>query len=238
MTASETTQSIPTHDGGQMPTFVAMPASGRGPGIVVLQEIFGVTDYIKQRTRDLAGLGYVAMAPQLYWRLGSDVELPENTPEGLQQAFGYMQRMDEAQAVDDAAAALEYLRRLPETAGRAGTLGFCLGGRLAFRLAVASDPDAVVSYYGSGIGQLLDAADRVRAPILFEFGEADQYLPLEESGRIGATFGSRADAEVHLHAGAGHAFDNPSPMFHHAEASRAAWPQTVGFLRRYLPPER
>jgi carboxymethylenebutenolidase len=236
MTASDTTQFVPTHDGGQMPAFVAMPASGRGPGIVVLQEIFGITDYIKQRTRDLAALGYVAMAPQLYWRLGPDVELPENTQEGLQQAFGYMQRMDEAQAVDDAAAALEHLRRMSATAGRAGTLGFCLGGRLAYRLAVASDPDAIVSYYGSGIGQLLDSADQVRAPILFQFGEADQYLPLDESRRIGSTFGSRPDAEVHTHAGAGHAFDNPSPMFHHAEASRAAWPQTADFLRRYLPP--
>jgi carboxymethylenebutenolidase len=237
MTASDTTQLIPTHDGGQMPAFVAMPASGRGPGIVVLQEIFGVTEYIKQRTRDLAGLGYVAVAPQLYWRLGDGVELPENTPEGLQQAFGYMQRLDEAQAVDDAAATLEYLRGLAGTAGRAGTLGFCLGGRLAFRLAVASDPDAVVSYYGSGIGQLLDAADQVRAPILFHFGDADQYLPLSESSQIGQTFAGRQDAEVHMHAGAGHAFDNPSPMFHHAEASREAWPQTADFLRRYLPPD-
>jgi carboxymethylenebutenolidase len=99
MSGSDSSQIVTTHDGGQMPAFAALPATGRGPGIVVLQEIFGITEYIKQRTRDLAALGYVAMAPQLYWRLGADVELPENTPEGLQQAFGYMQRLDEAQAV-------------------------------------------------------------------------------------------------------------------------------------------
>src|SRR3954453_17186890 len=122
MSASDSTRIVTTHDGGQMPAFVAMPASGHGPGIVVLQEIFGVTDYIKQRARDLASLGYVALAPQLYWRLGSDVELPENTPEGLQQAFGYMQRMDEAGAVRDASAALSFARALPETNGRAGVL--------------------------------------------------------------------------------------------------------------------
>ena len=237
MSASDSTRIVTTHDGGQMPAFVAMPASGHGPGIVVLQEIFGVTDYIKRRARDLASLGYVALAPQLYWRLGSDVELPENTPEGLQQAFGYMQRMDEAQAVDDAVAALEYLRNAPETRGRVGAVGFCLGGRLAYKLAAASEPDAVVSYYGSGIGNALDKADQVHAPIQFHFGDADQYLPLEESDRIRDTFSSRSNSEVHMQPGAGHAFDNPSPMFHHADASRAAWPLTTEFLRRYLPPE-
>jgi carboxymethylenebutenolidase len=125
---------------------------------------------------------------------------------------------------------------MTETSGRAGTLGFCLGGRLAYKLGVAADPDVVVSYYGSGIGGELGAADQVRAPILFQFGQADQYLPLEEAERIRAAFAGRSDAEAHVHAGAGHAFDNPSPMFHHAEASRAAWPQTADFLRRYLPP--
>src|SRR5438477_6242441 len=118
-----------------MPAFVARPTSGRGPGIVVLQEIFGVTEYMKQRARDLASLGYVAAVPQLYWRLGRDIETPENTPEGLQEAFGYMQRLDQRQAVDDAAAALDYLRSLPETGGKAGVLGFCMGGRLAYELA-------------------------------------------------------------------------------------------------------
>jgi carboxymethylenebutenolidase len=235
MTQPERTELIPTHDGGQMPAFVARPPSGRGPGLVVLQEIFGVTDYIKRRTRDLANLGYVAVAPQLYWRLGPDIQTPENTPEGLQQAFGYMQRLDQPQAVDDAVAALEHLRSLPETGGRAGVLGFCMGGRLAYEVAAAADPDTVVCYYGSGIGNRVEAAARISSPILFHFGDNDQYLPLEEAHRVRDTFASRPDAEVHLHAGAGHAFDNPSPMWHHKGASEEAWPQTAAFLRRYLP---
>jgi carboxymethylenebutenolidase len=237
MTVSETTQNVTTHDGGQMPAFVAMPESGRGPGLVLVQEIFGITDYIKQRARDLAGLGYVAMAPQLYWRLGSDVKLAEDTPEGLQQAFGYMQRLDAEQAVDDAAAALDALRQMPETSARAGTIGFCMGARLAYMLAASASPDVVVCYYGSGIGNQLEVAGQVRAPILFHFGDSDQYLPLDEAQRVRDTFGGRSNAEIHMHAGAGHAFDNPSPMFHHAQASAEAWPQTAAFLRRYMPPD-
>jgi carboxymethylenebutenolidase len=235
MTLSDSTEIVTTHDAGRMRAFVARPPDGRGPGMVVLHEIFGVTEYMKQRARDLANLGYLVLVPQLFWRLGTDVELPENTPEGLQQAFGYLQRLDETRAVDDAAAALEHLRQIPQTAGQAGALGFCMGGRIVFKLAAAADPDAVVSYYGSGIGEQLQSADRIRGPILFHFGEADQYLPLEEANRIRDAFAGRPDAEVHMHAGAGHAFDNPSPMFHHAAAAQEAWPETAAFLRRYLP---
>src|SRR5215471_12054113 len=210
---AETTETVTTHDGGKMPVFAFRPASATGPGLVMLQEIFGVTDYIKKRAGDLASVGYVVLVPQLYWRLGPDVRLPENTPEGLQQAFGYMQRLDEPQAVDDAAATLEHLRALPEARGKAGVFGFCLGGRLAYRVGVAADPDVVVSYYGSGIGNLLDGATQVTAPVVFHFGDADQFLTVEEANRIGAAFAGRPGTEVHMHAGAGHAFDNPSPMF-------------------------
>jgi carboxymethylenebutenolidase len=235
MSLSDNTEVVTTHDGGRMPAFVVRPRSGNGPGVVVLQEIFGVTKYLEQRARDLAALGYVALVPQLYWRLGQNVALPEDTPEGLQQAFGYLQRLDEAQAVDDAAAALEYLRALPETAGKAGVLGFCMGGRLAYKLAAASDPDVVVSYYGSGIANQLELVHQIGAPIVFHFGDNDPYLPTDEAQRIAAAFATHPACEVHMHADAGHAFDNPSPMFHHARASAEAWPQTAAFLERYLP---
>ncbi|MDQ3810470.1 MAG: dienelactone hydrolase family protein [Chloroflexota bacterium] len=236
MTLSDSTETIPTRDGREMPAFAARPRGGRGPGLVMLHEIFGVTEYIRRRARDLAALGYLALVPHLYWRLAPNLELPENTTEGLQEALGYMQRLDEPQAVEDAATALDHLRGMPETGGKAGVLGFCLGGRLAYTVATRSEPDVVVSYYGSGIAGQLELAPRVRGPILFHFGDNDQYLPVVEAERIGAAFSGREDAEVHMHAGAGHAFDNPSPLFHHRQASEEAWPQTVAFLRRYFPP--
>ena len=236
MTTSDTgTISIKTHDGGQMPAHIARPGSGRGPGIVILHEIFGITDYQKRRAQDLANLGYIAVIPDLFWRIESGVSLPEDTQAGLQQAFGYLQKLDEPRAIDDAVAAMEYLRALPETGGRAAVLGFCMGGRLAYGVAAKADPDVVVSYYGSGIGAQLDAADRVTSPILFHFGEADQFLPVDEAEQIRNAFSSHANAEVHMHAGGGHAFDNPSPMFHHPDCAAEAWQQTVEFLQRRFP---
>jgi carboxymethylenebutenolidase len=111
-----------------------------------------------------------------------------------------------------------------------------MGGRLAYELAAAANPDVVVSYYGAGIGNELDAAERISAPIIFHFGDNDQYLSLDEANQVREHFEKRRDAEVHMHAGAGHAFDNPSPMFHHSGAAQAAWPQTADFLKRHLPP--
>jgi carboxymethylenebutenolidase len=233
---SDRSVEVTTHDGGRMPGYLVAPASGRGPGLVLLQEIFGITEYLKRRARDLAGLGYVTLVPDLYWRLEPNVTLPEDTPEGLQQGIGYLQRLDEPQAVDDAVAALEYLRGVPETGSRAGVLGFCMGGRLAYEVAVADDPDVVVSYYGSGIGSQLQDAGRIDHPIIFHFGTADSYLPLEEAERIRDAFAAHPASQVHFHEGAGHAFDNPSPMFHHPQASQEAWPQTAAFLQRHFPP--
>jgi carboxymethylenebutenolidase len=218
-----------------MPAFVATPASGSGPGILLLHEIFGVTEYIRRRARDLAALGYVVLVPHLYWRLAPSLEVAEDTQEGLQEAFGFMQRLDEPQAVEDAADALAYLRSMPSTGGRAGVLGFCLGGRLAYKVAAAAAPDVAVSYYGSGIGQLLDQAGQIGMPILFHFGSSDQFLPVAEAEQITAAFSSHTDAEVRMHDGGGHAFDNPSPMWHHAGSSAEAWPQTSTFLEHHLP---
>ncbi|MGI9149591.1 MAG: dienelactone hydrolase family protein [Chloroflexota bacterium] len=233
---SDDTLLVSTHDGRSMPAFVARPASGSGPGLLVLQEIFGITDYVRRRASDLAELGYVTLVPELYWRLGPHIATDETTPAGLQEAFGYFGKLDMAQAADDAVAALEHMRGMPETGGKAGVLGFCLGGRLAYEVGVRSTPDVVVSYYGAGIADRLEDAGRLACPVIFHFGGADPYLPPEQAHRIQQVFASRPDTEVHMHPGANHAFDNfNSPMFYTPAASEAAWPQTTAFLDRNFP---
>jgi carboxymethylenebutenolidase len=236
MTTFDRTLSVPTHDGGSMPAFAALPSAGRGPGLVLIQEIFGVTDYLKRRARDLANMGYVVVVPELYWRLGSNVTTDETTEAGLQEAFGYFSRLDVPQAADDCAAALEYARGMPETGGRAGVMGFCLGGRLAYEVGVRANPDVVVSYYGAGIADRLEDAPRLRCPVIFQFGGDDPYLPAEQAQRIEAAFSGHPGAEFHTHPGAGHAFDNfRAPIFYHQAAAEAAWPQTRAFLQRSYP---
>jgi len=190
------------------------------PGLLLLQEIFGVSGYIKQRAADLAALGYYVIAPELYWRLD------ENEVEELQQAMEIAGRLDWGQAVTDAVAALDHLR---ERGKLTGVVGFCFGGGLAFNVAAVSSPDVLVSYYGSALPRLLNLAPKVSATSLHHFGNADTYLDPD------AVIPALGDAEIHRYDGAGHAFDNPMPVFHHAEASELAWRRTTDFLTRNLP---
>jgi carboxymethylenebutenolidase len=209
---------------GLMPVHEWNP-EGDGPGLLLLQEIFGVSDYIQQRAADLAALGYSVIAPEIYWRL-DDTELDESAPDLLEKAMAIMGRLDWDLAVSDSVAALEYLRS--REAGT-GVVGFCFGGGLGFNVAAESPPDVLVSYYGSALPRLLDLAPKVTATSLHHFGDADAYLPVDDLVAV------LDDAEVHRYPGAGHAFDNPLPDFHHAEASELAWRRTVAFLDRHLP---
>jgi carboxymethylenebutenolidase len=230
------TDLVITHDRGSMPAVVALPAGGAGPGLVLLQEIFGVTPYLKARARDLADLGYVVVIPELYWRLGPGIVSDEETHAGLQEAFGYFSNLDFGLAADDAVATLERVRGMSETSGRAGVVGFCLGGRLAYEVGVRSDPDVVISYYGAGIADRLDDAPKLTCPVLFHFGGADNYLPAEQAQRIEAAFADHPSAEFHSQPGAGHAFDNfRAPIFYNQQAADAAWPLTQTFLGRAYP---
>lgn len=215
---------------------LALPEAGEGPGVVVLMEIFGLAPYIRRAAGRLAELGYVALAPDLYRRIDPGLELPHDE-EGVERALATVQRLDQAGAVEDAVLALDTLRGLPEVGGRpVGVLGFCLGGRVAYESAVAADPAAAVCYYGSGIADALDRADRIDCPVLFHFGAEDSYIPREAAERVCGYAATREDWECHIQPDGGHAFDNhDAPMFSRPEAAARAWELTRSFLARHLP---
>lgn len=220
-------------DGRSMPAPVWLPPSGQGPGLLLLQEIFGVSDYIRARAADLAALGYVVCAPELYWRLDRQT-VDESREDLVEQAMGLAGQLDWDTAVADAVAALAALRARPEVHGRTGVIGFCFGGGLAFNVAAIADPDSLVSYYGSTLGQLLGLADQVETPSLHHYGLEDAYVDQATQAQIKEAVLRRPGNRFETYAGADHAFDNPSPMFHHPAASHAAWATTVAFLEATL----
>jgi len=229
---TSTAVSVPLPD-DEMPARLWVPPGGHGPGVLLLQEIFGISRYIEQRARDLADLGYVVLAPEIYWRLGVS-RVPEG-PDALEEAMGLAGRVDWEAAVQDSVHALQSLRGRPEITGGVGILGFCFGGGLGFNVAALSSPDLLVSYYGSSIPQLLELAPLVTTPALYHFGLADSYLDRESVELIRTTLAANPDVVFETYEGADHAFDNPDFPFHHPEASALAWQRTADYLAERLP---
>jgi carboxymethylenebutenolidase len=212
-----------------------LPAGGRGPGVLLVQEIFGVGPYLRSVAADLAALGYVVAAPDLFWRLTRNWQ-GEKYEDGLDRSIALVGRFDPPQGVADCAATLAHLRALPEVTGPAGAFGFCLGGSLAYMLAANADPDAVVSFYGSAVPDATDMMEQITCPLLFVFGGSDPYIPREGVAKVERAVAGRDHVEIFVAEEAGHAFhNNTAPGFHQPEAAREAWGLATTFLNRHLP---
>ena len=210
------------------------PAHPNGAGIVVVQEIFGTSEYIRERSRDLAALGYVVYTPNLYDRLPTEPVFDPDAPDYIMQGMTASQGIDFDVAARDVVATLEALR-LEEGISKVALIGFCYGGGLAFLAASLSDPDALVSYYGSALPRLLDRAPQVRAPQLHHWGLEDSLIAgAAQAEAREALHSSPGPVQWETYEGAEHAFDNPHGMFHHRYASQKAWATTVAFLASHL----
>lgn len=218
-----------------MPAFLWTPGPSRGPGILLLQEIFGVSSYIHRRAADLAAAGYVVLAPELYWRLDRQL-VDESAPNAIEQAMGLVGQVDWPTTVSDAVAALDRLSGLEHVTGTPAVVGFWWGGGLAFHVAAAARPTALVSHYGSALLDLLELAPQVTCPSLHHFGTADDYLDADAVAAVTAAVTAEGrPARVETYDGANHAFDNDHLPLHHPETSRRAWGTTLDFLREQLP---
>ncbi|GAA4151853.1 dienelactone hydrolase family protein [Actinomadura keratinilytica] len=220
---------------GAFDLHVWVPDAGSGPGVLLIQEIFGVGDYIRAVAADLAGLGYVVAAPDLFWRLRPGWAVP-HTEEAVEQSLELAARFDADKGVDDLAAALELLRELPQVTEQAGVLGFCLGGTMTHLLAARAEVDAAVSFYGSGVPDAVELLDQISCPILYIFGGSDPYIPRDKVARVEKAVEGRDNAAVRVFEEAGHAFHNrKAPMFHQPEHAVRAWEAAEDHLRRHLP---
>jgi len=228
--------------GGSFDLTVWLPAAGTGPGLLLIQEIYGVSDYIRAVAEDLAGLGYVVAAPDLFWRIEPGYQASHDEA-GLKNSLEIGSRFDAEQGVADATAALRHLSALPEVDGGTGIIGFCLGGSIAYLVAAqaeldaaAADLGAVVSFYGSLIPGNTDAISQIRSPMQLHFGGSDPYIPREQVAQVEEAAAGRPNVEMHVEEDAGHAFHNRmAPMFHVPEPAARAWRRTEEFLQRHLP---
>jgi carboxymethylenebutenolidase len=227
------TRRVPAPDGDAFDAHVALPDSRKGPGILLFHEALGSTDYLRSVADKLAGLGYVVVAPDVFWRIERNVELAHDEA-GMMRAGELLGNFDPAATTEDMSGALQFLRDQPEVSGSVGVVGHCFGGLMTYLVACATDPDCAVSYYGVGIDQGLGQASKLECPTLFHFGTDDAFVPLDTVAELRDTLGAKPNVEFETYDGAGHAFDNPHAPWHDADAAARAWERTTGFLSEHL----
>src|SRR6185503_16648964 len=224
---------IKSFDGGEFDAYVALPASGYGPGIVVLQEIFGINQYLRDVADWYAAHGFVAVVPDLFWRIQPGIELSDRGDD-WKRAIELYQQIDEAKAVEDAGATLEFLRKHSTCSGRVGAVGFCLGGNLAYLLSVRFKPDCAVSYYGVSIEKSLDEAKNLNNPLLLHIGGLDKFCPPEAQAQIHAALDGNPLVTIHDYPGMDHAFARTGGEHYDAAAAELANLRTLEFLVSHL----
>jgi carboxymethylenebutenolidase len=237
---SENAMSMPRHTQwitltSGFDAYLALPPAGRGPGLVLFQEIFGVNPHIRAVAEQYALDGFVVLAPDLFWRQAPRVELAYEG-EDRQRAFGLMQTYSSERARQDIRTAVESLRSRAEVSAQlCGAIGYCMGGRLAYLAAADAGVDAAVAYYGGGIQGMLDRAGAIRCPVQFHYAGRDDHIPPAAVEAVRAAMAGRAH-EMHVYPAAMHGFNCWARASYDPASAALAHGRTLSFLGQSLWP--
>ena len=225
---------ITSLQGHEFGAYCAMPASGTGPGLIVIQEIFGVNANMRKICDDYAAQGYLASCPDLFWRQQPCVQLTDKTPAEWDRAFELYQGFDVEAGVRDLLLTLAHIRKMDACNGKVGAVGFCLGGKLAFLMATRSDVDASVSYYGVELEKYLGEVPDIRTPLMLHIAGLDKYVPLDIRAKILKSIARNPVISAHVYEGADHAFARIGGQNYNKEAADLANQRTQAFLADHL----
>ncbi len=219
---------------GPFSAYLATPAAGAGPGILVIQEIFGVNQVMRAICDGFAAQGYMALCPDIFWRQQPGVQITDKTQTEWDKAFELFQGFDVDKGVEDLKDSLKHLREVDGCTGKAGSVGYCLGGKLAFLMATRSDTDCSTSYYGIGLDEMLDEAGAISHPTLLHIAERDGFVPKEAQAKITDALTSHARVTMHIYGGQDHAFARIGGEHYNAAAAELANGRTDDFLKQNL----
>ncbi len=219
---------------GSFSAYVARPAAAKAPAVVVIQEIFGVNDVMREITDGLASQGFLAVCPDLFWRIEPGIEISDKTEAEWKQAFALFNAFDIDAGIIDIAATIDAIRVDPGCSGKVGAVGFCLGGLLAFLTATRTDVDAAVSYYGVSLEKYVAEAEKLARPLLLHIAEEDGFVPKEAQALILKALKDHPQIEIHTYAGRNHAFARPGGEHYDAADAKLAGGRSLTFFNKNL----
>ena len=220
-------------DGGAFRGYLSLPASGRGPGVVVEQEIFGINANVRETCDMFAREGFVALAPDLFWRMELNVDLGY-TEADWKRAFDFFGRFNVDKGIEDCQAAISALRKRSECTGKVGAVGYCLGGKLAYLSATRTHVDAAVGYYGVGVEAVLGEKGAIKRPLMLHFAEKDKFVPMAAIEQVKAGLSGIKDVEVFSYPNVDHAFARFNGDHYDDAAAKLANGRTLSLFRKTL----
>ena len=219
---------------GSFKAYLARPSGTATAAIIVIQEIFGVNAGIRKKANDWAALGYLAIAPDMFWRFAPGYDVDPDVPEQMQDAFEVRKQFDPAKAVLDVEATIRTVRALLPAGGKVGIVGFCMGGRVSYLAATRTDIDASVGYYGGMIDASLNEAHAIARPLMLHFGTEDAHITPDKLAAIHTTLDPNPHVTIFDYAGAGHGFADTFGKRRQEDAAREADARTVQFFAETL----
>ena len=219
---------------GEFSAYVARPAAAKAPAVVVIQEIFGVNAVMRGITDDLAAAGYLAICPDLFWRIEPGIDITDQSKEEWDKAFSLFNAFDADKGVEDLQATIDLIRKDTGCNGKVGSVGYCLGGKLAFLTATRTDVDAAVSYYGVGLDSLTGEAEKITRPLLMHVATEDGFVPKEAQAAIHAALDNHALITIHDYQGRDHAFARQGGEHYDAADAALANQRTLDFFKSNL----
>ena len=227
------TLEIQTADGA-FSAYVAKPAQTPAPAILVIQEIFGVNQVMRDICDDYAAQGYLVVCPDLFWRIEPGVDITDQSEAEWKKAFELMNAFDPDQGVRDIRVVIDTVRAHGDCSGKVGAVGFCLGGLMAFLTATRTDADASVSYYGVGIEQRTGEAERLARPLMMHIAEQDQFVPKAAQELIMGALKNHPQVQIHTYAGRDHAFARKGGEHYDPADAKLANERTLAFFKANL----
>ncbi|UPG96544.1 dienelactone hydrolase family protein [Luteibacter aegosomatissinici] len=221
-------------DAGSFNAYVAYPAADKAPAVVVLHEVFGVNDDVRQTCDALAEQGFIAIAPDLFWRQQPGVDLSVTSEADWKAGLALYMAYDRNAGVTDVVATIDAARHLPRSTGKVAVMGYCLGGLMAFLTAARSNVDAVVAFHGGDTEKYLDEAPAVTAPLIMHLADEDEFITKAAQADIKAALAGKPNVTIYSYPGCNHAFSRHGGTHYNAEAARTANDRTWAFLKQAL----